>query len=81
MISHYVEEVVGADRIILMQDGSIVSNGTPNEILTDKSLLESVGLKAPLTVNLYYDLKQRGVELGECPLTNEGLVDLICRLK
>jgi energy-coupling factor transport system ATP-binding protein len=81
MISQYVEEVTNADKIILMLDGSIVACGTPNEILTDKNLLENSGLKAPFTVNLYYDLKQRGVDLGECPLNNERLVELLCRLK
>jgi hypothetical protein len=64
-----------------MDKGCVASYGSTNEILTNKSLLESVGLKAPFTVNLYYDLKCKGLDLGEIPLNNERLVDLLCRLK
>jgi energy-coupling factor transport system ATP-binding protein len=81
MISQYVEEVTRADKVIVMDKGCVASYGSANEILTNKSLLESVGLKAPFTVNLYYDLKCKGLDLGEIPLNNERLVDLLCRLK
>jgi energy-coupling factor transporter ATP-binding protein EcfA2 len=81
MISQYVEEVTRADKVIVMDKGCVASYGSTNEILTNKSLLESVGLKAPFTVNLYYDLKCKGLDLGEIPLNNERLVDLLCRLK
>lgn len=81
LISQYVEELTCADRIILMKNGRIAANGIPDEILTDKELLENAGIKAPFTVNMYYDLKKNGIELGECPLTNERLVDLLCQLR
>ncbi|MDE6413300.1 MAG: energy-coupling factor transporter ATPase [Eubacterium sp.] len=80
MISHYVEEAVSANRIILMKSGSIIADGKPKEVLTDLSLLHTAGLEPPVAVQAYYDLKKRGIALSKCPLTNEELVDELCRL-
>lgn len=80
MISHYVEESVGADRVVFMHDGEILGEGTPREMLSDLSLLADTGLKPPMAVQAYYDLKQEGICLPICPLTNEELVELLCQL-
>lgn len=81
MISQYVEEVAEADRIIVMDSGKIIAEGLPIEILSNRELLHKAGLKPPFAVNVYYDLMKNGISLSECPLTNERLVDLLCRLK
>ena len=80
MISHYVEEAVSADRIILIKNGRIVADGKPKEVLTDLSLLHTAGLEPPVAVKAYNDLKKRGITLSECPLTNEELVGELCKL-
>jgi len=80
MISHYVDEAVLADRIYLIHKGKILKNGTPQEILTNYALMRSAGLLPPIPVLLYYDLKASGITLSSCPLTNEELVEEICRL-
>lgn len=80
MISHYIEEAVFSDRIYVMNDGAVLGCGTPREVLTDRELLERAGLKPPTAVQVYYDLKYEGIELGGCPLTNEELVDKLCQL-
>ena len=80
MISHYVEEAVSADRIILMKNGRMIADGKPKEVLTDLSLLHTAGLEPPVAVKAYNDLKKRGITLSECPLTNEELVGELCRL-
>lgn len=79
MISHFVEEAVGADRVALMHDGRLLAVGTPREILTDRKLLRLTGLTAPMPVRLYDDLKVRGRELPFCPLTERELVEALCR--
>lgn len=81
MITHYVEEALGADRIFLMQKGKLLRSGSPREILTDRELLTEAGLTAPLAVRIYDDLKDSGILLDRCPLTNEELVEELCRLK
>ncbi len=81
IITQYVEEVAEADRIIVMDSGKIIAGGLPAEILSNRELMQKAGLKPPFAVNVYYDLKAHGISLSECPLTNERLVDLLCRLK
>lgn len=81
MISHYIEEAVAADRVMLLHDGKMLGIGTPREILSDIVLLEKTGLTPPMAIKAYYDLKEAGIELGECPLTIEELVEKLCQLR
>lgn len=81
MITHYIDEAVFADRVYLMHDGKMLADGTPQEVLTDLDLLARTGLTPPLPVRMYYDLKENGIELPFCPLTNDELAEEICRLK
>ena len=81
MITHYVEEAVSADKVILMKDGRVLAEGAPREVLTDAGLLKSAGLLPPLTVSICNELASRGVKMERCPLTAEELVEEICRSK
>ncbi len=81
MISHYVEEVVFVDRVVLLQDGRLLAEGAPREILTDPDLMDTAGLIPPQAVNAYYDLKAAGVALPTPPLTNQELVEALCQLQ
>lgn len=79
MISHYIEEAVMADRVVMVHDGAVVDEGPPAEILTDMDVLSRAGMTPPITVRLYYDLKEAGVKLDLCPLTMEALAEELCR--
>lgn len=81
MITHYIEESINADKVIIMDNGKITAEGKPAEILTNEELLTASDLKPPFAVNLYHDLKRRGICLPYCPLTIEECADLICRSK
>ncbi|MDE5670900.1 MAG: energy-coupling factor transporter ATPase [Eubacterium sp.] len=80
MISHYTEEAVSADKVILMKDGKIIANDNPRKVLTDISLLSDAGFEPPVAVKVYNDLRKKGIVLSKCPLTNEELVDELCSL-
>ncbi len=80
MISHYIEEAIYADRVILVHDGQVLGQGEPREVFKDLELLKRTGLTPPLAVGAYYDLKEEGINLQECPLTNEELVEALCQL-
>lgn len=80
MISHYIEECVFADRIVVMNDGKIAADDSPQTILTDIKLLHSAGLDVPMPVRIYYDLLAKGIKLSKCPLTNEELAGELCLL-
>ena len=79
MITHYVEEAVMADRILLMKGGKIIGEGTPREILTDRGLMEKAAILPPMPVQLYYELLDEGIELPFCPLDDEELTELLCQ--
>lgn len=80
-ITHYVEEAVAADKVILMDKGRILSSGKPKEILTNTKLMNEAGMMVPMTVRIYYDLLEAGIRLSNCPLTDEELVEEICQLR
>lgn len=79
LISHYIDEALEADRVVLMHDGAVLATGTPRQMLTDPALLRRTGLTPPLAVQAYYDLMLQGVTLSRCPLTLEELSEELCR--
>ena len=81
MITQYAEETVNANRIIVMNDGKIIASDTPEKIYSNKELTDKAQIAVPYCVKIYNDLKKKGIVLDECPLNNERLVELICRLK
>lgn len=63
LITHYMEEAEMADRVIVMNDGEIISDGEPKEIFKNVSLLKKVGLAVPQTTELLYELNQNGFNI------------------
>ena len=80
LITHYMEEVVFADHVFVMDSGHIVLEGTPREIFSQVDILKQYGLDVPQVTLLAYELKKSGVELPDGILTIEELVDALCRL-
>ena len=74
LITHYMEEVVAADRVIVMDAGKIVMDGTPKEIFSQVERLKTYRLDVPQVTELAYELKQKGVDLPEGILTREELM-------
>jgi energy-coupling factor transport system ATP-binding protein len=79
LITHYMEEALLADRVVVMTGGQITAMGTPREIFANRAVLKEAGLSAPPHIELYHRLVSEGFELGECPLTIDELVDNLCR--
>ena len=79
MITHYIEEAIGADHVYLIHNGKMIADGTAREMLTQPELLAAAGLTPPMPVQMYYDLKQAGIVLARCPLTLEELAEELCR--
>ncbi|MDO5349025.1 MAG: energy-coupling factor transporter ATPase [Lachnospiraceae bacterium] len=75
LITHYMEEVVSADRVIVMDDGKIVMDGTPKEIFSQVDRLKSYRLDVPQVTELAYELKKVGVDLPDGILTREELME------
>lgn len=79
-ITHYMEEVVFADMVYVMDQGNIVMQGTPRKLFAHVQELKRYGLDVPQVTLLAYELRKSGVTLPEDILTREELVDALCQL-
>lgn len=81
LITHYMEEVIYADKVLVMDEGRIVMQGTPREIFAQVEKLKSYRLDVPQATLLAYQLRKAGLELSEGILTTDELVKELCQLK
>ena len=79
-ITHYMDEAARADRVLVIDDGKLLLDGTPREVFSQVALLGRVGLETPQTTRLLYELKEEGLSLPdgcigieECALAIEEL--------
>ncbi len=79
LITHYMDEVVGADRVFVMDRGRIVMQGTPKEVFSRSGELIEAGLTVPGVTLLADELRKRGASLPAGIVTVKELVDEICR--
>lgn len=80
LITHYMEEVIDADRVIVMDEGKIVMDGTPREVFSQIETLKSYRLDVPQVTELAYELKKKGVDLPDGILTKEELMEQLLPL-
>lgn len=81
LITHYMEEVIHADRVFVMDAGKVVMQGTPREIFSQVERLKSLRLDVPQATLLAYELKKNGLPLPDGILTAEELRDALCELE
>lgn len=81
LITHYMDEVVHADKVYVMDDGKIVLSGTPRQVLSQVEYLKQLRLDVPQVTELAYELRQSGVDVPEGILTIEELVESLERFK
>lgn len=79
LITHYMEEVVHADKVIVMDEGKVVMQGTPKEIFSRVEELKSYRLDVPQVTLLAHELKKKGLPLSDGILTIEELVNELCQ--
>ena len=77
LITHYMEEIIHADKVYVMDDGKIAMHGTPREIFSQVEKLKSLRLDVPQVTLLAYELKKRGVDLPDGILTTKELIDAL----
>lgn len=76
-ITHYMDEAVEADRILVMEKGQIVMEGTPREIFSQVEKVKRLGLDVPQVTELAYELNKEGFNISTNILTVEELVDAL----
>ena len=78
LITHYMEEIIHADKVFVMDEGKIAMQGTPREIFSQVEQLKKLRLDVPQVTLLSYELQKRGIPLPDGILTREELVNALC---
>lgn len=81
LITHYMEEVVGSDRVFVMDKGKVVMEGRPRDIFSQVEKLKSYRLTVPEVTMLAYYLRQKGLDIPSGILTRQELVEALRELK
>lgn len=79
LITHKMDEVVGADKIFVMDHGKVVMSGSPKEVFSQVETLKGYGLEVPHGAELAYELRKEGIPLPETIMTKEELVKALCQ--
>jgi len=77
LITHFMNEAVRADRIIILDEGRVALDGKPESVFTHDTEIESLGLKLPFAVKVAANLRQRGIDIPKDVLTDEMLADFL----
>ena len=80
LITHYMEEVVDADHVFVMDHGHVVMQGTPREIFSQVDTIKHYRLDVPQVTILADELRKRGLDIPAGVLKKEELVEILCRL-
>ncbi len=79
-ITHFMEEAVQGDRIVVMEEGKVIIDDIPKNVFKQVDLLHSIGLDVPQVTELAYELQKEGVNLPNGILNIEEMVEAICQL-
>ncbi len=80
LITHYMEEVIRADQVYVMDNGKVVMQGTPRSIFSQVEALKSYRLDVPQITLLAHELRKAGLSIPEGILTRQELAEVLCRL-
>ncbi|WP_456153350.1 energy-coupling factor transporter ATPase [Mogibacterium sp.] len=79
LITHFMEEVAEADRVLVMKSGKLLADSVPEDVFADTNLIESAGLEIPAAVLLRDELIENGISLSHEVINKDDLVDALCR--
>ena len=80
LITHYMDEAVEADRVVVMDDGRVLMDGTPRQVFSQVEALRRVELDVPQPTELCFELRQEGVPLPDDVLTAEECAAALAQL-
>lgn len=81
LITHFMDEAVRAERVIIMNEGTILLDGSPSEVFSKGETIKAANLDVPLAVELAGRLRKRGIKIPQNIITSEGLVAFVCQYK
>ena len=77
LITHFMDEAALADRIVIMEKGEVVLDGTPKEVFCNVEYIERLSLDVPLAVKLAHKLREQGIEIPEGVIEAEELINYL----
>lgn len=80
LITHFMEEAVDADRVVVMEKGKIINEGSPRKVFSKVKQIKDIGLDVPQITELSYELNKSGIKVKEDVLTIEEMVNELCQL-
>lgn len=78
LITHFMEEAVTADRVLVINKGHLVMDGTAREVFSQPEALKKIGLDVPVPADLAHGLRQKGIPVREDCMTDEELGEALC---
>ena len=77
LITHHMDECIGADRLVIMSNSRIIREGTPTDVFSDTALMDAEGLDVPETVRLTKELREAGLDIPEMKLDADGFAQVL----
>ena len=81
LVTHFMDEAVNADRVVVMNDGSVYFDGTPQEVFKHTEELKKIGLSVPKPLELALELQKEGFDLGTKVLTEDEFLEAFKKLQ
>ena len=81
LITHYMDEAVQGDRIVVVDDGKIIIEGAPKKVFSEVEKMKKIGLDVPQVTELAYELNKSGINISTEILNVDEMVDALCQLK
>jgi len=80
LITHNMDEVIGADRLIIIDNGSVLLDGKPKDVFSQVDMLKKIGLELPQVTELFYQLKTEGIDLPDGILDVDEAAKVLVKL-
>ena len=81
LVTHFMDEAVNADRVVVMNDGVVKFDGTPDEVFSHTEELKKIGLSVPKPLELALELKKEGYDLGTNVLTEDAFLEAFKKIQ
>jgi energy-coupling factor transport system ATP-binding protein len=78
LITHFMNEAVAADRVVVLDGGNLVMEGTPTQVFSQVEKLKTMGLGVPLATEIAHQLNEKGLDLDPTIITDEQLAVALC---
>ena len=81
LITHFMDEAAQGDRVVVVDDGKIIMDGTPRTVFSQVKTMKNIGLDVPQVTELAYELKNAGINISTEILNVDEMVNALCQLR